>query len=187
MSILQQGTIQKTFTNLVRGRNLYSFTLRGQQGFFRTGETPCPMKEGTYVQFEVDDKNNVSMATLTASEKRAPEPMSTEQAVTKAASYVASKDEYWTRKEERDVETQKVIQFQAARNSAIAAIVGAVSQGVIELPKTKGKSYDAYMAYIDDLTQRYFADAKTQGHVDSTNEAEASPTAAAEASSDDRE
>lgn len=165
-----QGTIQKTFTNMVRGRGLHSFTLRGQQGFFRTGETPCPIKEGTYVQFEVDDKNNVNLTTLVAMEKRAPDAVPTEKAVQTAAAYVNSKDEYWSNKEERDIETQKVIQFQAARNSAIAAIVGAVAQGVIELPKTKGKSYDAYLAYIDDLTQRYFADAKVQGHSEPESE-----------------
>lgn len=179
-----QGVIQKTFTNVVRGKNLHSFTIRGTQGFFRTQEVPCPMKEGTYVQFEADDKNNVNMSTLVAMDKRAPEQMPTEQAVSRAASHVNSKDDYWTRKEERDLETQKVIQYQAARNSAIAAISTAVSQGIITLPGTKGKSYDSYMKYIDDVTMRYFADGTALGHTEETNDG--SPQAAP-ASDNDRE
>lgn len=169
-----QGTVQKTFTNVVRGRNLYSFTLKGTQGFFRTGEKPVPAKEGNFVQFEADDKNNVSMDTFCVVEKREPDIIPngvTEAPGIKGLASKAyqlsspfTKDEYWRNKEERDIETQKTIQYQAARNSAIAAMDVAVSQGIVELPKTKGKSYDAFLAYIDHLTDRFFADAKVQKH-----------------------
>lgn len=81
------------------------------------------------------------------------------------AQAAASKDDYWTKKEERDVITQQVIQLQASRNAAIAVCSAALSSGILPLPAKKADAFDAFLAAIDEVTQRYEASssAKREG------------------------
>lgn len=69
----------------------------------------------------------------------------------------ASKDDYWTKKEERDVVTQQVIQLQASRNAAISVCSAALSAGILPVPAKKADAFDAFLAAIDEVTQRYEA------------------------------
>jgi len=54
--------------------------------------------------------------------------------------------------------TQQKIEWQAARNSAIALVAAALSSDAVQLPAKKGDKYDALMQMVDDLTVRYFQD-----------------------------
>jgi len=67
----------------------------------------------------------------------------------------AGKDQYWADKEKRDVETQKAIQLQSSRNSAIALLGVLLSNGAVALPTTKGKAYDAALGLLDELTEKF--------------------------------
>jgi hypothetical protein len=69
-----------------------------------------------------------------------------------------SKDDYWKRREERDLETQKRIQLQSARNSAIAAAEVIVNTGAIKLPAQQNKKYDSVLSLIDEITAKYYND-----------------------------
>lgn len=71
-----------------------------------------------------------------------------------------SKDDYWKRREEKDSVTQKTIQFQAARNSAIHATEALLAANVLDLGKGKGKQHpvDVALDFIDTLTSRYYND-----------------------------
>lgn len=66
-----------------------------------------------------------------------------------------TKDDYWKNREERDVETQKRIQLQASRNSAIATASAALAAGILPVPAKKADAFDAFVAVIDELTERY--------------------------------
>lgn len=66
-----------------------------------------------------------------------------------------TKDDYWKNREERDVETQKRIQLQASRNSAIAACSAALQAGILPVPAKKADAFDAFLAVVDELTERY--------------------------------
>lgn len=67
----------------------------------------------------------------------------------------AGKDQYWADKEKRDIETQKAIQLQSSRNSAIALLGVLLSSGAATLPAAKGKAYDAALALVDELTEKF--------------------------------
>lgn len=63
--------------------------------------------------------------------------------------------------------TQTKIEWQAARNSAIALAQAAVAGGAIALPKTQAKAFDALVALVDDFTVRYYTDtANIEGAVE---------------------
>ena len=66
-----------------------------------------------------------------------------------------SKDDYWARKEERDIETQKKIQYQASRNTAIAALDVLLKAEAVKLPAKQADKYDAALALIDELTEHF--------------------------------
>jgi len=72
-----------------------------------------------------------------------------------AGSGGASKDDYWKKREERDVEVQKAIQFQASRNAAIAAVGVLLTNGAVSLPTKKAEQMDAVLELIDKITARY--------------------------------
>lgn len=77
------------------------------------------------------------------------------------SSGAVSKDDYWKRREEKDELTQKAIQFQAARNSAIAAAEILISAGVLPLGdggRNKASPVDVALDFIDTLTGRYYND-----------------------------
>jgi len=75
-----------------------------------------------------------------------------------------SRDDYWANKEARDIETGKVIQFQAARNSAISVLMPLLING--DLPAFGGKKathVDQFMGMLMDTTLRMVEEAKVQG------------------------
>lgn len=67
------------------------------------------------------------------------------------------KDDYWAKKEERDVITQQVIQLQASRNAAIAVCSSALAANILPVPAKKADAFDAFLAAVDEVTQRYEA------------------------------
>jgi len=68
------------------------------------------------------------------------------------------RNDYWEKKAEKDENVQASINWQAARNSAIAACTAMVEHGIVSLPAAKAKKFDVFMALVDDVTARYFAD-----------------------------
>lgn len=53
---------------------------------------------------------------------------------------------------------QRSINWQSARNAAIAIATTAVEAGVVALPAAKAKKLDAVLALVDELTGRYYYD-----------------------------
>lgn len=66
-----------------------------------------------------------------------------------------SKDDYWSRKEERDLEVQKAIQYQASRNAAIAVLDVMLKAGAVKLPSKQADQYDAVLAVVDEITAHF--------------------------------
>lgn len=65
------------------------------------------------------------------------------------------KDDYWRRKEERDVEVQRAIQYQSSRNAAIAAFDVLLKAEAVKLPAKQADKYDAALALIEELTDHF--------------------------------
>ena len=66
-----------------------------------------------------------------------------------------TKDDYWTAKAVADQDLQYRLDVIGSRNSAIAAVTAAVELGLLKMPATKGKGYDAFLAAIDEQTRAY--------------------------------
>lgn len=143
--------------------------------WFGCGFNGVPANKGDQVQFEAIQNGqylNADMATFQVvaggqPQQQAPRNAGQSGGYRKqygggaqrqaAPQSAASKDDYWTKKEGRDVITQQVIQLQASRNAAIAVCSAALAQGVLPLPAKKADAFDAFLAAIDEVTQRYEA------------------------------
>lgn len=66
-----------------------------------------------------------------------------------------SKDEYWKKKEKTDKLTQRVIQHQSARNSAIAFLDVLFKNEAVKLPAKQSDKFDAALALLDELTAKF--------------------------------
>lgn len=69
----------------------------------------------------------------------------------------AGKDDYWQKKEERDIQvTQPLIQLQNSANRATEIVAACITAGVLTLPKAKAKQLEAVEGFIDTLTESFF-------------------------------
>lgn len=66
-----------------------------------------------------------------------------------------AKDEYWKKKEKTDKLTQRVIQHQSARNSAIAFLDVLFKNEAVKLPAKQSDKFDAALALLDELTAKF--------------------------------
>lgn len=144
--------------------------------WFGCGFNGVPANKGDNVQFEAIQNGNflnADMATfqVVAGQQQQQYNQPRNQAQTggykkqygggaqrqAAPASAASKDDYWTKKEERDVITQQVIQLQASRNAAISVCSAALAAGILPVPAKKADAFDAFLAAVDEVTQRYEA------------------------------
>lgn len=168
MSVVQ-GVVEKV---LARG-NATNICVAGQ--WYGCGFNGVPCKEGDEVTFTATAKGNflnadVASMQILSQGNSVPAPQRQQ-----GGSYQnrprqggagggprkptdTSKDDYWKNKEERDVRTQQAIQYQAARNAAIAVCTAALERDILPLPGTKAKAFDAFLDAIDEVTARYNQD-----------------------------
>ena len=130
---------------------------------------------GDEITFNITESNgfkNLDYSSLSKVENKAPS-----QAVVRsegAGGAPRNSSEYWANKEARDVgkeeryiETQKIIQFQAARNTATSVLTLLLEQKV--LPAFGGKKAthaDQFADMLMDLTLRMSEEARAQGVVE---------------------
>lgn len=124
----------------------YSFRLKGDDLYYNTNEDPAPLK-GKVVAFEGDKKGERSVQvdedTLEIKEDAAPvnnasaRRFASKKGAARSSSNFADKEKYWENKEKRDIETQKRIEIQSCRNSALTLLGLFVQTGAIDLSKAK--------------------------------------------------
>lgn len=168
MSANAQGVVQ--FLSEKNGR----FSIKMKDVWYGFGKYKPACNEGDTVSFTFDKNGewmNGDARTLTvvaaagtgAAQPAVPSGNTARQA-SKGA--VMTKDDYWGRKEVRDLEVQNVIQYQAARNSAISVCAALLANDALPLGSAKGKQVGVFMAAIQKVTDQFYADAKTQGPQD---------------------
>lgn len=145
-----KGTVQKTYEKVFSGKTLFSFTLRGTKGFFRTGQTRPTFKEGGYISFEADDGLNVDVSTIESLSHKEPEVTDSSKPV---SAYV-----------DREDFRQRSIIYQSARKDAIEVLNTMLAHDALRLPANTPKKYAALLAAVDALTVRFFADTANLGH-----------------------
>jgi hypothetical protein len=117
-------------------------------------------QEGEYVEFEwyTNDKGYATIKgeiTVINRPATAAQQAPARQAPGGVGGAV-TKDQYWENKEARDVNIQKGIQFQAARNAAINVADVLLKNDCLSLGQAKAKKTDILLAFIDELTVKYF-------------------------------
>lgn len=134
------------------------FSIKVGENWYGVGKKTPPCNEGSYIKFEstsrtVGDRTyyDADMSTL----EQVAAPVATPEKSEVAASL--SKDDYWTRKEERDVVTQTKISFQGARNAAIQVATFAFDKGLVAAKKAD-MNLDLLLSLVDELTVRFAAD-----------------------------
>lgn len=148
---MTKGVVGKIYSKDFGDQTAWSFTLRGDRTFYRLGNKKPAFSEGDSVQFEVEMKGSNAYA-------RGVSPWS-DQEVTRGspaqavagASGPRTADDFWRRKEQRDIETQKRIELQSCRNSAIEMVALIVKAEALKLPaKASDKA-----PVIEELVQHY--------------------------------
>ena len=155
------GVISMVSAKPWEGRNgpitLYSFQIEGDRRYFRTGTTPIAVNEGQAVSFTMTGKGtdveNVTPIDA-AAVRQAPAP----QGQAPAARASGGRDNYWEKKEQRDINfTQPQITYQASQRDAVSVVEMALAHEAIPFGgATKGKRLDIILAAVDQVTERFY-------------------------------
>jgi hypothetical protein len=134
------------------------YSAKANDGSWYSFGKHSPPPEGTLATLEYEMKGEYkNVKSYTIAQAGAPQTAANVGQIAKNAQ--VSKDDYWTRREERDAETQKRIQLQASRNSAIALVSAMLQNGIVKLPAEAKRE-----AFVQELLARY-----TQQFQDETN------------------
>lgn len=151
------------------GRMSYSIRLKNEEKWFQCGPADPKVQKGDLVEFEYETNNgyyNVLVDTISVIDLGAT-PKSHSNSVPSTFSpgnhKGGSKDQYWDERFARDIENDKhrkanevKIQYQAARNAAIATVDILTREKALIIPEKKGAASEVIMAKIEDLTNEYF-------------------------------
>lgn len=145
------GQVQRVSSFDFKGKKLWSFTLKGQNGFYRSGTDHPNVEPDQSVTFEgnPDPKGNVNVVKGTI--KLATEQASTGVSYAVVAGgnktgYVANS--YPTKLERES--TQKRIEIQSCRNSALELVKILLDKGEIKIPAKTDK-----VQFIEALVSHY--------------------------------
>lgn len=126
--------------------------------WYGAGKSHPGVDKGEYIEFEFTRNGrymNLDPKTITKPQPNVGQAPSVSNTARGAG---VTRDDYWANKAEKDEHTQAAINWQSARNSAIAAVSSMVEHGVVSLPAAKAKKYDVFMALVDEVSVRYFHD-----------------------------
>ena len=138
------------------GNTAWSFTLRGDRAFYRLGSKKPHFSEGDSIQFDVEMKGANAYA-RNATPWTGGEVSQAQPAAAVAAASPRTADDFWRRKEQRDVETQKRIELQSCRNSALELVKLLVSTEALKLPAKQADKVPVVEELVKHYT-KYFID-----------------------------
>lgn len=157
-----QGRIKFINARDWNGKTLYSIKLEGDEALYMCGTSKPPVSQGDYVTF--DFKQNPKGQNIVDGKS-----IKAKAAEVVAAATQGGRESYWNDRQKADDGRQKKIEWQAARNSAIAAADVIITSGALKLPAKESAKYEALLALISDLTRKFY---------DETNNFDAKPKAA---------
>ena len=149
-----KGTVKALGSRDWNGKTLYSFKVDDE--WYGTGQENPKVDKGDLIEFDFTTNGkykNVDIKTISVLRKGSE----VIRASTKNVAFGA-KDDYWKKREERDVITQQVIQLQASRNSAISLAGLLLTNNAVKLPEAQAKRMDVVVALVKDLTGMFEAE-----------------------------
>lgn len=154
-----KGTISKVSSTKWGNKTLHSFQIEGTQRWFKTGQNPVPYNEGDQVVFE-EKNGKVEFTTAEAIKATQSAPLNVAADATGTSTGVVgatptiSRDQYWARREQRDIETERKRRIAAARHDAARIVCAALAHN--HLPHSdntaKGKRLDLLLGYVNEVT-----------------------------------
>ncbi|MDE2097336.1 MAG: hypothetical protein KGL39_08845 [Patescibacteria group bacterium] len=164
-----KGVVARIFEKEFANGMAYSFTLRGDRTFYRSGNKKPTFSEGDSIQFDVEMKGANAYA------KGVSQWKSEDVVQGRTAAAVAiprTADDFWRRKETRDIETQKRIELQSCRNSAIELVKLLQSLEAVKLPAKQADKVPVVEELVKHYT-KYFIDenAGKDAAIEAVNEA----------------
>lgn len=175
----QKGYVDYVGSKDFGNRRAYSFRIRDVEKWFRTGSVDPKLQKNDLITFQYTDvKGNgeVNVGSIQKLDLSAPDsgayagsdgggyskPAPRASGFSKSSD-AAEKDLYWRNKEARDLKNEghrlgneKRIQWQAARNSAIAVVDILTREKALVIPEKKGAGSDVILGKIEDLTQAFY-------------------------------
>jgi membrane-bound inhibitor of C-type lysozyme len=152
-----QGRIKFLNEREWNGKSLYSFKLENDEASYMCGGDKPNASKGDFVTFEVRQnqkgQNIVDVKTLAVKKSE----------VVSGAAPSAGREGYWSQREKSDDTRQSRIEWQAARNSAIALADVILKNAALKMPAKETAKYDAVVALVAELTTKFFEETKTLG------------------------
>lgn len=129
------GVVKWVGSKAVRNSTLWSFSIEGNNEFFRCGFTKPNINRGDNVTFEyeVNQYGNQVNAKDIRVLAGAPPQAAPSASAAPYTPQAGSKDDYWKKKEENDVVKDASIQYMACTNTAVSILKLAQDAGVLAL------------------------------------------------------
>lgn len=152
-----------------RGQMSFTIRLKNEEKWYQCGPADPKVQKGDLVEFEYEENNgyyNVFVDSIRVIDLGAT-PSSGTSGVSgpkySSGNKGAGKDGYWDERLSRDIENDNYrrgndirIQYQAARNSAIAVLDILTREKALIIPDKKGAASEVIMAKLEDLTNEFF-------------------------------
>jgi hypothetical protein len=161
---MMKGTVSATKDTQYDGKTLYSFRLSGHDGYFNCGTYNPDVKKGELIEFDGTDKGGGKFQVNVPSVKVLKEAGTVVETPTrgnfrKTFQKDEGKDAYWKAREARDLDVQKTIQLQSARNSAIALADVIIKHGAVSLEKVaQAKKQGVIEGLVEELITKFQQD-----------------------------
>lgn len=153
MSNLVSGTVQEV---MQRGK---ATNIKLDDGkIYGCGFEGVPCSEGDFVSFATYQNGkyiNADVKTMEVTKGGGQQQQQQANPQSNSGGGV-SKDDYWKRREANDEAKQKVIEWQAARNTAVQVVDVAERAGALPLPQKKDEKFDALVDVVENLARRYY-------------------------------
>ena len=171
------GVVSRIGSKKFGEKTSYYFFLDGVEGMFKMNVKRPTFKEGAQIEFEANEQRAVNWSTITpvnAASPTAHTPAAPETPVTRtgdpllppsppARTFVEERFDKYRNRAYCDLERRN-INRQFAYRLAVDLTEKMMAVGAIALTNSKGaplppdKAYDAYLAHIEELTRRIYAD-----------------------------
>jgi hypothetical protein len=148
-----KGEISKINERDWGSKTIYSWQIKGNNGWFRSEQDPC-MRVGDCFAFSGESANKIDISTLKEiSESDLKAEAKAQIQETRDAPPTTSPD-YWRWKQMHDLDRESYYQWKDARADATRIVCAALDNDVLSLGQKKGLKLDMLIGMIKETTRQ---------------------------------